>query len=88
VIDGKADVNLDDTYYVEKIVDHKGPASARFYLIKWLNFPASENNWEPVKNLIGCEQLLQEYWQSRKTESAKNSATLAPRKRAARPKQR
>lgn len=62
LIDGNSDVTTDDIFYVERILDHKGTGKNRRYLVKWLNFPSSENQWEPESNLIGCEQLLQDYW--------------------------
>lgn len=59
VIDGKVD--LSDIFYVERILDSKGPVSKKKYLIKWLNYPSSHNTWEPYENLIGCEKLLEEF---------------------------
>jgi hypothetical protein len=67
VIEGNADLSVDDIFYVERILDHKGNGSQRRYLVKWLNFPASENTWEPTANLVGCESFLQEYWATRAT---------------------
>jgi hypothetical protein len=74
VIAGNANINVDDIYYVKKILDHKGAEAQRKYLIKWLNFPASDNSWEPSANLIGCETLLQDYWDTRATGVLGNSA--------------
>ena len=45
VIDARADLPLDDVYFVERILDHKGAPNKRFFLIKWLNFPSSDNSW-------------------------------------------
>ena len=70
VIDPKAEINLEDLYYVERILDHKGPSTSRKYLVKWLNFPAEHNSWEPTGNLEGCEQLLTDYWNSRKSQKS------------------
>ena len=62
VIDGSADINMDEIFYVERILDHKGPPSKRSYLVKWLNYPVTDNTWEPATNLVGSEAFLTEYW--------------------------
>jgi hypothetical protein len=62
VIDAHANVPVDDIYTVEKILNHRGPASKRQFLIKWQGFPTSENTWEPESNLLTCQQLLRNYW--------------------------
>jgi hypothetical protein len=85
VIDAKANLQLDDVYYVERILDHQGPASTRRYLIKWLNFPSSDNSWEPVQNLIGCETLLQDYWRARSAMQARSEEQSNSRAGSAEP---
>ena len=75
VIDAKADINFDDVFYIEKILDHQGTPANRRYLIKWLNYPSSENTWEPRENLIGSETLLQDYWKTR-GNAAKSAAKI------------
>jgi transposase InsO family protein len=68
VIDGKADITFDELYYVERILDHRGPPSKRQFLVKWLNYPSSDNTWEPQNNLTGCENYLEDYWRARKAQ--------------------
>jgi hypothetical protein len=46
------------SYLVEAILD--SPSGSLKYLIKLLNFPSSENSWEPLENL-SCPQLLADY---------------------------
>ena len=43
----------EDIFTVEAIVGHKpGPSPNTFlYLIKWENYPESENTWEPASHL-------------------------------------
>lgn len=65
LIESGTNLTLEDIYYVERIVDHKGPKNKRQYLIKWLNYPVANNTWEPETNLVGCERYLQEYWANR-----------------------
>ena len=33
------------------------------YLVKWKNYPDSENTWEPLTNLVNCQLLLQQFRQ-------------------------
>jgi hypothetical protein len=65
VIHSNADINLDEIFYVERILDHRGPANNRTYLVKWYNFPNADNTWEPVANLVGSESELTSYWAAR-----------------------
>jgi hypothetical protein len=54
----------DDTkqeYEVEKILNHKRVSGKPYYLVKWKGYDTSENTWEPIKNLTGCHQLIQQY---------------------------
>ena len=36
--------------------------------IKWVNLEESENTWEPLKNLTGCEGKLVEFYTKRKVK--------------------
>ena len=71
VIDGSADINMDEIFYVERILDHKGPPSKRSYLVKWLNYPTTDNTWEPATNLVGSEAFLTEYWNVKNSSAAR-----------------
>ena len=42
-------------FKVKQILKKKGQR----YLVKWKNYPDSENTWEPLKNLVNCQLLLQ-----------------------------
>ena len=66
VIDAKADISLNDIYFVETILDHRQGKQGYEYLIKWQNFPTSDNSWEPEKNLLTCDGLVRQYWSYRK----------------------
>jgi hypothetical protein len=74
VIDANADVPFDELFYVERILDHKGPPNKRRYLVKWLNEPVSHNTWEPEVNLTGSEAHLRDYWSTRKAQSANSDS--------------
>ena len=44
-------------FEVERILKKQGQQ----YLVKWKDYPDSENTWEPLKNLANCQLLLQQY---------------------------
>lgn len=58
-----------DHYEVEKILDHKGPASNRQYLVKWKYYPDSDNSWIKA-NAFDAPQLIQTYWKGKQTRSS------------------
>ncbi|CAH0773402.1 unnamed protein product [Bemisia tabaci] len=51
-------------YEVEKILALKETKTGKKYLIKWKNFPQSENTWEPEENLT-CPDLLKKFFKKR-----------------------
>ena len=51
----------DKEYTVEKIVDRRIVKGKYEYLIKWEDYPDSENTWEPLKNLGSIKDLVDEY---------------------------
>ena len=46
-------------FEAEEILKRKGQR----YLVKWKNYPDSENTWEPLRNLVNCQLLLQQFRQ-------------------------
>ena len=46
-------------FKVKQILKRKGQR----YLVKWKNYPDSENTWELLRNLVNCQLLLQQFWQ-------------------------
>jgi len=59
-------VQEESRYEVEKILEQQG----QNYLIKWKEYPTSENTWEPKKNLDDCYDLIQRFHQHSKNHSA------------------
>jgi hypothetical protein len=53
------DNNTEQEYEVEQILDNKRVSEKPYYLMKWKGYNTLENTWEPIKNLIGCHQLVQ-----------------------------
>ena len=31
------------------------------YLLKWRNFDDDDNTWEPLKNLVDCDEIIEEF---------------------------
>ena len=50
-------VNPDAVYDVEMVLDYRNVRGRSEYLVKWLDYPDSENSWEPKKNLKCPEKL-------------------------------
>ena len=46
-------------FKAEQILKRKGQR----YLVKWKDYPDSENTWEPLRNLANCQLLLQQFQQ-------------------------
>jgi chromodomain-containing protein len=54
-------VNSDGEHYkVESILDHKTMYSKKYYLIKWLGWAPSYNEWLPF-DALDCRELLNAY---------------------------
>jgi len=64
-------------YEVEKILQEKNHQ----YLVKWVDYPNSENTWEPEENLLpNCATLLRKWRQEARTKTPA-IPTLASRRR-------
>ncbi|RYO97226.1 hypothetical protein DL765_011274 [Monosporascus sp. GIB2] len=60
-----------DEYEVEKITNsrlNKGKGTIE-YLVKWQGYPASQNTWEPAKNLESCPTMVARYNKSQQSKS-------------------
>jgi transposase InsO family protein len=55
------DDDTEQEYEVEEILSHKRVSGKPYYLVKWKDYDTSENTWEPIENLTGCHQLVQQY---------------------------
>ena len=55
----------DKEYSIEAIKKHhfNEKHQRMEYLVKWKNYPPSENTWEPEENLVNCDILREEYFQ-------------------------
>lgn len=48
-------------FEVEEIKDKKIEKGRILYLVKWRDYPDSENTWEPRKHLRACHTLIQDF---------------------------
>ena len=48
-------------YIVEGIMNHKEESGETVYEVKWVNYPHSQNTWEPIRHLKGVKYLVEEY---------------------------
>jgi transposase InsO family protein len=51
----------ENEFEVERIINHRGSNHNKEYLVKWLGYDNNENTWEPETNLTNCRQLLATY---------------------------
>ncbi|KAL2165380.1 hypothetical protein VTH06DRAFT_678 [Thermothelomyces fergusii] len=72
-----------DEFEVEEIVDSAIDADTmeHMYLVKWKGYPASENTWEPKKNLGGALDLVREFEAAKKKAEAEEAARKAAEKK-------
>lgn len=45
----------EETYFVERIIAHRGRGEAREYLVKWEGYPSTENSWIAHNDFAGPE---------------------------------
>ena len=51
----------EEEYEIEKILCHRGSPSNCFFLIRWKEFSAEDDSWEPKQNLKHSKTTLTEY---------------------------
>lgn len=74
--------NGDEEYEVEDIVDHKIARGKTSFLIRWKNYDASGDTWEPESSL-SCPDIIARY----KEEHMKDVAVKPKREKSTKPKQ-
>ncbi|XP_071648974.1 suppressor of variegation 3-9 isoform X1 [Temnothorax longispinosus] len=50
-----------ELWEVEKILQKREQNGEPSYLIKWKDWDITYNSWEPLRNLVNCEDLLREF---------------------------
>lgn len=69
------DAEEEGDYEVEDIVDHKTEKKKKLYLVRWKNYGAESDTWEPEASL-SCPELIKKY------NDAHNVESSAPKKKA------
>ena len=54
-------IDGEDAYEVEYIVDKRKKRNKIEYLVKWKNYPSHENSWQPEQNLKQAREAIEEY---------------------------
>ena len=54
-----------DSYEVETILNHRGPAQSREYLVKWKGYPHSSNTWVKAQD-FNSTLCVSDYWKKKK----------------------
>lgn len=62
--------NIGIEYEVEAIADSKMERRTRYYFVKWVGWPESENTWEPEANLRNAKAVLAEFREMAKDKAA------------------
>ena len=52
---------MDNSFEVEDLLDKKIENGNVYYKVKWLGYPPSESSWEPLINLEGASELVNDF---------------------------
>ena len=52
-------------YEVEELVDVKETEIGKYYLVKWLNYPHSQNSWEPESSVKRLKEMIRDVEQKK-----------------------
>jgi Reverse transcriptase (RNA-dependent DNA polymerase)/RNase H-like domain found in reverse transcriptase/Integrase zinc binding domain/Chromo (CHRromatin Organisation MOdifier) domain/gag-polyprotein putative aspartyl protease len=72
-------------YEVEDVLDSRILRNRLYYLVKWKDFPISDNSWEPASHLANCPDLVALFHQR---YPEKPSSLLSPTPRSGQPKRK
>lgn len=67
-----ANKNLPGVYIVESIEDFKTINKKQYYYIKWKDYSSMDNTWEPIENLLGLEEMIEDFKKSKIKSILKN----------------
>jgi len=55
-------INEEPEWEVEAVKNYREHYGRGQFLVKWKDYPASENSWEPIKGLEHAEEVVQAWW--------------------------
>ena len=58
------ELDQDNVFEVEKIVDHKIINGRLSYFVKWKGYKDEDNTWEPEDHFLQTE-CIEDYWRSK-----------------------
>ncbi len=64
-------------YQVEKILNKRIIDGQTKYLIKWMDWPATDSTWEPIENLDNVLYMVEEFKENLKEEKKKNKKEIS-----------
>ncbi|CAG2110308.1 unnamed protein product [Medioppia subpectinata] len=65
-----------EVYDVEAIVSKRINCGTVEYNVKWFNYPSEQNTWEPIDNLDGSKEMIDEYESTHKGEAVPETEFL------------
>ena len=51
-----------ESYPIEKVVDVRGSADHRFYLVRWSGYAAKHDSWRHWRECVDCMDAVDEFW--------------------------
>ena len=67
-----------EEYVVEEILKSRKRGQGYQYLVKWKDYPHSDNTWEPERNLTNAKELLSTFKKRNITTRALNTVPIFP----------
>lgn len=75
--DPDEDVDEEEAYEVEKILDERSRKGCTEYLIQWKGFGPENNTWEPEDNL-SCDEIIEDFKAKKKKKGSPSKKRKAP----------
>ena len=69
---------VEEVYDVEDIVHKRINCGTVEYLVKWFNYPSEQNTWEPIENLEGSKEMIDEYESKHKGQAVEEIEAIEP----------
>lgn len=80
------DVDGEEEWEVEEILDMRGTKQDIQYLVKWMDSPSHENSWEPSENLANAQKAIDAFFNTRQLRNP--DMTALPGKKSGRGRSR